>query len=178
MVDILDVDEKLMKQSKADRERVDAENEEWGVHPVGALVGAASGAGAATLAGAALGGPAGAVAGAIFGAVAGGLAGDEVAEAVNPKTIEGYWEKHYPMRPYAKAENGYDYYKDGYVLSHDQINYLIAGNIVAFIVALLAIKSFIGFLTKNGFKVFGYYRIIVGIILLLIHFFIHPLTVI
>ncbi len=78
----------------------------------------------------------------------------------------------------ATLKKCYDYYKDGYVLSHDQINYLIAGNIVAFIVALLAIKSFIGFLTKNGFKVFGYYRIIVGIILLLIHFFIHPLTVI
>ncbi len=78
----------------------------------------------------------------------------------------------------ATLKKCYDYYKDGYVLSHDQINYLIIGNIVAFIVALLAIKSFIGFLTKNGFKVFGYYRIIVGIILLLIHFFIHPLTVI
>ncbi len=78
----------------------------------------------------------------------------------------------------ATLKKCYDYYKDGYVLSHDQINYLIVGNIVAFIVALLAIKSFIGFLTKNGFKVFGYYRIIVGIILLLIHFFIHPLTVI
>jgi undecaprenyl-diphosphatase len=78
----------------------------------------------------------------------------------------------------ATLKKCYDYYKDGFVLSHDQINYLIIGNIVAFVVALLAIKSFIGFLTKNGFKVFGYYRIIVGIILLLIHFFIHPLTVI
>jgi undecaprenyl-diphosphatase len=71
-----------------------------------------------------------------------------------------------------------DYYKAGFELSHDQVNLLIIGNVVAFIVALLAIKSFIGFLTKNGFKVFGYYRIIAGIILLLIHFFIHPLTII
>jgi undecaprenyl-diphosphatase len=78
----------------------------------------------------------------------------------------------------ATLKKCYDYYKDGFVLSHDQINYLIIGNIVAFVVALLAIKSFIGFLTKNGFKVFGYYRIIVGLILLLIHFFVHPLTVI
>jgi len=45
-------------------------------------------------------------------------------------------------------------------------------------VALLAIKTFIGFLSKHGFKVFGYYRIIVGVALLLIHFFIHPLSVI
>lgn len=78
----------------------------------------------------------------------------------------------------ATAKKCYDYYKDGFELSHDQINILIIGNIVAFIVALLAIKTFIGFLTKNGFKVFGYYRIIAGIILLLIHFFIHPLTII
>lgn len=43
---------------------------------------------------------------------------------------------------------------------------LLVGNLVAFIVAYLAIKTFIGFLTKHGFKVFGYYRIVVGIILL------------
>ncbi|TRX37745.1 undecaprenyl-diphosphate phosphatase [Flavobacterium restrictum] len=78
----------------------------------------------------------------------------------------------------ATAKKCYDYYKDGFVLSHDQINYLIIGNVVAFVVALLAIKTFIGFLTKNGFKMFGYYRIITGIVLLVIHFFIHPLTII
>lgn len=77
----------------------------------------------------------------------------------------------------ATVKKCYDYYKDGFVLSHDQINFLIIGNVVAFIVALLAIKTFIGFLTKNGFKVFGYYRILAGIILLVIHFFIHPLTI-
>ncbi|MBL0736613.1 undecaprenyl-diphosphate phosphatase [Flavobacterium sp. GN10] len=78
----------------------------------------------------------------------------------------------------ATAKKCYDYYKAGFELSHDQVNMLVIGNIVAFAVALLAIKTFIGFLTKNGFKVFGYYRIIAGIILLLIHFFIHPLTII
>jgi undecaprenyl-diphosphatase len=78
----------------------------------------------------------------------------------------------------ATAKKCYDYYKDGFVLTHDQINYLIIGNIVAFVVALLAIKTFIGFLSKNGFKIFGYYRIIAGIILLIIHFCIHPLTII
>ncbi|WP_264553229.1 undecaprenyl-diphosphate phosphatase [Flavobacterium sp. N2038] len=78
----------------------------------------------------------------------------------------------------ATVKKCYDYYKAGFELSHDQVNILIIGNIVAFIVALLAIKTFIGFLTKNGFKVFGYYRILAGIILLLIHFFIHPLTII
>lgn len=78
----------------------------------------------------------------------------------------------------ATAKKTYDYFKDGLVLSPDQINMLIIGNIVAFIVALIAIKSFIGFLTKHGFKMFGYYRIVAGIVLLAIHFFIHPLTVI
>ena len=42
------------------------------------------------------------------------------------------------------------------------------GNIVAFVVALLAIKFFIGFLQKHGFKLFGWYRIIVGITLLIL----------
>ncbi len=42
------------------------------------------------------------------------------------------------------------------------------GNVVAFIVALLAIKFFIGFLQKHGFKLFGWYRIIVGVVLLVL----------
>ena len=44
----------------------------------------------------------------------------------------------------------------------DNIATLAVGNIVAFIVALLAIKFFINFVSKNGFKAFGWYRIIVG----------------
>ena len=39
---------------------------------------------------------------------------------------------------------------------------LIVGNVVAFIVAMLAIKFFISFVTKYGFMAFGWYRIIVG----------------
>jgi undecaprenyl-diphosphatase len=78
----------------------------------------------------------------------------------------------------ATVKKCYDYYKDGFVLNHDQINLLIIGNVIGFIVALIAIKSFIGFLSKNGFKLFGYYRIAVGLALLLIHFFIHKLDVI
>lgn len=78
----------------------------------------------------------------------------------------------------ATVKKCYDYYKDGFILTDEQTNLLIIGNVVAFIVALLAIKTFIGFLTKNGFKVFGYYRIAAGLILLIIHFYIHPLTII
>ena len=45
---------------------------------------------------------------------------------------------------------------------------LLIGNIVAFIVALLAIKFFIGYLQKHGFKLFGWYRIVVGLIVLIL----------
>jgi undecaprenyl-diphosphatase len=78
----------------------------------------------------------------------------------------------------ATAKKGYDYYKAGFELTSNQINYLIVGNIIAFIVALIAIKSFIDYLSKKGFKVFGYYRIFLGIALLVIHFFIYRLTTI
>lgn len=53
----------------------------------------------------------------------------------------------------------------------DNLVTLLIGNVVAFIVAMAAIKFFIGFLTKHGFKAFGYYRIVVGgliIVLLLL----------
>lgn len=55
---------------------------------------------------------------------------------------------------------------NGTEVLHENIGVLIIGNVVAFIVALLAIKFFIGFVTKYGFKAFGYYRIIVGGIIL------------
>jgi undecaprenyl-diphosphatase len=63
--------------------------------------------------------------------------------------------------------NGYP--KKGYELiteSTQNINAFIAGNVVAFIVAILAIKFFITYLKKYGFRIFGIYRIIVGAILL------------
>lgn len=44
----------------------------------------------------------------------------------------------------------------------------IVGNVVAFVVAILAIKFFIDFLKKYGFKAFGWYRIIVGAVLLIL----------
>jgi undecaprenyl-diphosphatase len=71
------------------------------------------------------------------------------------------------------AATGYKllkFYKDGDTFGSNEITLLAIGNIVAFIVALLAIKSFIQFLTKNGFKLFGYYRIVVGLIILVLYF--------
>ncbi len=52
--------------------------------------------------------------------------------------------------------------------SSDNMIAFAVGNIVAFIVAILAIKFFINYLKKYGFKIFGWYRIIVGIILLVL----------
>ena len=48
------------------------------------------------------------------------------------------------------------------------ITMLILGCVVAFIVALLAMKWFVNFLTKYGFKAFGYYRIVVGTIIIVL----------
>lgn len=54
-------------------------------------------------------------------------------------------------------------YKDhGSEIFMDNLYVLIIGNVVAFIVAVLAIKFFISFVSKHGFKAFGWYRIIVG----------------
>ncbi len=64
----------------------------------------------------------------------------------------------------------YKFYDGGGAFGGDEITALIIGNIVAFVVAMLAIKSFITFLTKHGFAIFGYYRIIVGIILLILYY--------
>lgn len=52
--------------------------------------------------------------------------------------------------------------------SSDNLIAFVIGNVVAFVVALLAIKFFIGFLQKHGFKWFGYYRIAAGLILLIL----------
>jgi len=52
------------------------------------------------------------------------------------------------------------------LLSHHNINLIILGNSIAFIVAIIAIKGFITFLIRHGFRLFGWYRIILGILLL------------
>jgi len=52
-------------------------------------------------------------------------------------------------------------------LTHN-LQTLLIGNLVAFVVALAAIRFFIGFLTRHGVKAFGYYRIAVGLVLLVL----------
>ncbi len=66
----------------------------------------------------------------------------------------------------------YDAYKKTpEILTPDNVQLLIIGNIVAFIIAIIAIKAFIAYLTRHGFKMFGYYRIIAGLVLLAMFFF-------
>ncbi|MCC6384770.1 MAG: undecaprenyl-diphosphate phosphatase [Bacteroidia bacterium] len=60
------------------------------------------------------------------------------------------------------------FFKEGISVDQNQIWMLIVGNVVAFIVAALAIKSFIGFLTKYGLRAFGYYRIVIGILIIIL----------
>ena len=73
--------------------------------------------------------------------------------------------------PTMLAATGYKllkYYKESGGFSKEEIKLLAVGNVVAFIVAIIAIKFFINFVKIYGFKVWGIYRIIVGVILLLL----------
>jgi undecaprenyl-diphosphatase len=62
----------------------------------------------------------------------------------------------------------YEFYKSGIKVEDNQISLLVIGNVVAFIVAVLAIRSFIGVVTKYGLKVYGYYRIAVGVLIIVL----------
>ncbi len=73
--------------------------------------------------------------------------------------------------PTMAAASGYKLLKiilepNGILLLKDNLMTLLIGNIVAFMVAMVAIKTLITFLQKHGFKVFGWYRIVVGLILI------------
>ena len=52
------------------------------------------------------------------------------------------------------------------VLSKDNASLLLISGIVTFFVSIIVIRFFIGFLQKHGFKVWGYYRIVVGLVML------------
>ncbi len=64
------------------------------------------------------------------------------------------------------AASAYKLIQNYKTINTDDIGILLIGNAVAFVVAMLAIKFFITFLTKYGFKFFGYYRILMGVIIL------------
>lgn len=70
------------------------------------------------------------------------------------------------------------FYLDAGTVNSNEWVLLIVGNVVAFIVALLAIKSFITFLTRHGFRIFGVYRIVVGGIILILYYMGVGLTIV
>ncbi|MDR6945361.1 undecaprenyl-diphosphate phosphatase [Mucilaginibacter pocheonensis] len=66
----------------------------------------------------------------------------------------------------ATAKKLYDFHKEGHIFTGEEIKLLAIGNVIAFIVAMLAIKTFITFLERKGFVIFGWYRIVVGAVII------------
>lgn len=73
-----------------------------------------------------------------------------------------------PMMLGATVVKLYKYFDEGHSFSSQEMNLMIIGNVVGFLVAILAIKFFISVLTKFGFRFFGIYRIIVGMLILVL----------
>ncbi|HOY29019.1 MAG TPA: undecaprenyl-diphosphate phosphatase [Flavobacteriales bacterium] len=69
----------------------------------------------------------------------------------------------------ATVKSFYDYLKDGGAFTNEHLQLFAIGNVVAFVVAIIAIRSFISYLTKSGFKAFGWYRIVVGGVIIALH---------
>jgi undecaprenyl-diphosphatase len=65
------------------------------------------------------------------------------------------------------AASGYDLFKNHSSIHRSDLTILLIGGSVAFLVAIFAVKGFVAFLTKYGFKHFGYYRIVLGILFLI-----------
>jgi undecaprenyl-diphosphatase len=65
------------------------------------------------------------------------------------------------------AASGYDLLKEKDNIHSDDALILLFGALIAFIVAFFAVKGFVAFLNKYGFKHFGYYRIILGVLFLI-----------
>jgi len=65
----------------------------------------------------------------------------------------------------------YDIYKSGFSFSSGDWGSIILGFIVSFVVALIVIKWFLSYIRKHSFKIFGWYRIALGLILILALFF-------
>jgi len=70
--------------------------------------------------------------------------------------------------PTLTAATAYKCLKIAPTLTANEIPVLVVGNFIAFVVGCLAIRSFVNFLTKHGFFVFGVYRIIVGALILIL----------
>jgi undecaprenyl-diphosphatase len=66
------------------------------------------------------------------------------------------------------AATGYKILKSYRAFTLDHLYLLVLGNLIAFVVAIAAIRFFLGYLQQKGFRLFGWYRILVGITLLIL----------
>ncbi len=74
--------------------------------------------------------------------------------------------------PAMLGASGYKLIKSGFVFSGLEWLALGVGSLVAFVVSIFAIKFFMNFIKKNNFKIFGFYRILLGIIVLVYFYFV------
>lgn len=70
------------------------------------------------------------------------------------------------------AASGYSLLKTGLSITPNELQLLIIGFVVSFLVALLVIAKFMSYISRKDFKPFGYYRIILGILVFLYFSFI------
>lgn len=76
-----------------------------------------------------------------------------------------------PTMAGAACKKGWDLYKDGgmeALTGGDHLAMLLLGNVIAFFVALLAIRFFIDYVSRFGFRAFGWYRIAVGAVIIVL----------
>lgn len=92
-----------------------------------------------------------------------------LTQGLSPKTAAEFsFFLAVPTMFAATAKSLWDYIDEGGVFTGHDMMMLAVGNVVGFVVAMIAIKAFIGYLTKHGFKMFGYYRIAAGAIILIL----------
>jgi undecaprenyl-diphosphatase len=89
-----------------------------------------------------------------------------LVQGVNRKTAAEF--SFFLAIPTMAAAGGYKLYESYETIRSEDIHILLIGNGVAFLVGILAIRFFIAFVTKYGFRWFGYYRIFVGITILVL----------
>lgn len=75
----------------------------------------------------------------------------------------------------ATVKSIHDYLDDGGAVTMEHVQLFAIGNVVAFVVAVIAIRGFITYLSRNGFKAFGWYRIALGGTILVLWFLGVPL---
>ncbi len=93
-----------------------------------------------------------------------------LVQGLSPKTsAEFSFFLAVPTMFAATCKSLWDYGREGSLqFTHQEVGLLLLGNAVGFVVAMLAIKGFIHYLTRHGFRVFGYYRIALGAIVLML----------